>query len=424
MVKIDNINTALDTVREKLPASPGVYIMRDEHKRILYIGKATSLKIRVGSYFARPHDARIQEMVSRIRYIDVRETRSALEALIIESNLIKKYHPKYNVKEKDGKSYIYVGITKGPWSRPLCIRGKDMDADGVRARFVRGGIFGPYTSGRAIASGLELIRKIFPWSECQSLQKRSPGTACFDYQIGLCPGSCVGAISPEDYARNIKHVVLFLRGRVGTLIKGLEKEMHQAAQSTDFETAARIRNQIFSLKHIRDTAEITDSRSTSMSGTVCDERVECYDISHMSGEGVVGSMVVAIEGDLVPAEYRLFHVQGYEGNHDTAALAEVVSRRLTHTEWEYPTLIVVDGGVGQVNAVRRVLEAQSITIPVMGIAKGPDRKRNDFIIPAGYKNKIGVLHPHHKTLLTRLRDEAHRRAIGFQRKTRSKTFIG
>ena len=192
---------------KQFPETPGVYLMKDAEGRILYVGKAGNLRRRVSSYFERPHDVRIQTLVARIATIDHRDTDTAIEALILEAELIRKFSPPFNVKEKDDKSFLYIEITKEKFPRVLLVRGRDVAGEGKR--------FGPFTSASSVREALKILRKIFPWSThekvCNPNQRIHPNATnkknirsirinsdssdwacrkrpCFDYEIGLCPG--------------------------------------------------------------------------------------------------------------------------------------------------------------------------------------------------------------------------------------------
>lgn len=204
--------------------------MKDGDGRILYIGKAGNLKRRVSSYFLRPHDTRIQKMVSEIQVIDYKETDTALEALILESALIKKHQPPFNVREKDDKSFLYVEITGEKFPRILFVRGKDL-AKGVH--------FGPFTSASSIREALRIIRKIFPWSVHSPEKIGSYKRPCFDYEVGLCPGTCIGAITRAEYAKNIRNIKLFFQGKKMRILQSLENDMNRSAKELKFEKAAQ-----------------------------------------------------------------------------------------------------------------------------------------------------------------------------------------
>jgi excinuclease ABC subunit C len=315
-VKIKNNN---------LPAEPGVYLMRGAGGEIIYVGKATSLKSRVSSYFLKASDNKTARLVADIRRIDYQITPSVLEALILEANLIKKYQPKYNIREKDDKSFLYLAITKEDFPRPVLIRGLElgrMDRNKFKA------IFGPYLSARSLRAALDLVRKMIPYSTCAPNQKR----ACFNFQIGKCPGVCIGKISRVDYARTIRNLLLFFQGRKTRVLANLKKEMKRLSQGSKFERAATVRNQIRSLEHIQDIALLKREEPTPEVGLAGEKfinifgRIEGYDISMIGGQHAVGSRVVFQEGGPAKSEYRKFKIKTVHGANDTAMLKEVLTR--------------------------------------------------------------------------------------------------
>lgn len=440
----------MKTPHEKLPESPGVYLFEDGKGGVLYVGKAGNLRRRVSSYFARPHDARIQKLVSGIKKIDYKRTDTALEALILEAELIKKYKPPFNVREKDDKSFLYVEITREKFPRVLLVRSRDLgignglapslkerhsSTASARARR-RSALFsaGPFTSASNIREALRILRRIFPWSTHPSTEFRTGDKrrglyperpvvsgiepsrrACFDYELGLCPGTCVGAISRPDYMKNIKNLSLFFAGKKWRILKNLEKEMAAASKNLEFEKAAKLRRQLFALQHIRDIALISEEPFLDSKFYILNSlRIEGYDISNISGTSAVGSMVVFRGGEPDKNEYRKFRIRTITQSDDVGMLREVLTRRFKN-DWPLPDLILVDGGKAQVNAARRVAEGFGLRIPVVGIAKGAARKKNDFVgkIPAGVDKKT----------LIRVRNEAHRFAISYHKKLRGRGFL-
>lgn len=385
---------------DTFPETPGVYLMKDAAGKLLYIGKAANLKRRVSSYFLRPHDSRIQKMVSQIHSIAYRKTDTALEALILEADLIKKNQPPYNILEKDDKSFLFVEITKEPFPRVLLVRGKEKKAaDGVH--------YGPFISGASIREALRIVRRIFPWNIHPDTLIGTSIRPCFDYQMGLCPGTCIGAVSKREYMKTIRAVKLIFEGKKDRIIRSLEQEMERASKALAFEKAARLRGQIFSLKHIQDVALIRDADFGFPQAKEEPFRIEGYDISNISGTSAVGSMVVFTNGKPNPEQYRKFKIKTFKTANDVGMLAEVLRRRLRHREWPLPGVFLIDGGKGQVSAVRGVLDEVGLRIPVVGIAKGPERKKNEFVgtLPDGLSERI----------LVRVRDEAHRFAISYYR---------
>lgn len=404
---------------QKLSTSPGVYIFKDKNNKILYIGKAANLKRRVSSYFLRPQDARVQKMVSEIKNIDYQKTDTAIEALILEANLIKQHQPPFNIKEKDDKSFLYVEITDETWPRVLLVRGTTKPA---------GERIGPFISASQIRQALKILRKIFPWNT-HPLNYKNLGRPCFDYEIGLCPGTCIGAISRRNYLKNIKNLKIFFKSpsKLGEaskkeiIIKRLTKEMKLASVKTNFEQAEKLRRQIFALQHIQDIALIAKNAVPHSAG-----RLEGYDISNISGDSAVGSMAVFINGEPAKNEYRKFKIQTIKKADDIGMLKEILHRRFKNDwpasargestrGWPLPDLILIDGGVGQVNATNQILSEFGLKITVVGLAKGPTRKADKIIgrIPS-FTNK---------NILIQLRDEAHRFAINYHKKLRDKKFL-
>lgn len=403
---------------KRLPDTPGVYMMKDAKGKLLYIGKAGNLKRRVSSYFLRPHDARIERLVSRIAMIDHKDTDSALEALILESALIKKHQPPFNIREKDDKSFLYVGITKEEFPRVLPLRGKELEDRGTPPLRK---VFGPFVSSSSVREALRITRRIFPWSVHPPEKVGKMKRPCFDHGIGLCPGTCTGAIEKREYMKTVRNVERFFSGEKKKIVAELEKEMHRAAKALEFEKAEKTKRQLFALQHIHDTALIFDDKfQITNNRSQTQKRIEGYDISNISGTDSVGSMVVFVQNVPAKQEYKKFIIRTVAGANDIAMLREMLVRRFSHTPkesgWTYPDLVLVDGGKGQVNAAKRVLEEKKIAIPVLGIAKGPERKRNDVIgaVPAWTDTKT----------LERVRDEAHRFAITFHKKRRGVTFLG
>ncbi|MDP2704030.1 MAG: excinuclease ABC subunit UvrC [bacterium] len=395
---------------KKLPDTPGVYMFQDAKKKILYIGKAGNLKRRVSSYFERPRDNRIEKMTGEAQTIDYKKTESALEALILEAKLIKKYQPPYNILQKDDKSFLYVEITNETFPRVLLIRGKELQVKSNKNQF------GPFIYAGAIREGLRILRKIFPWSLHDTAHVGTMTRACFDHQVGLCPGTCVGAISKQEYKKIVRKVKLFFQGKKKQIIRELEREMKEASKNLEFERANIIKRQIFSLKHIQDIALINASFTRHSDPALAGEesqRIEGYDISNISGTSAVGSMVVFVGNMPDKNEYRKFKIYSVKGSDDTGMLREVVTRRLKHNEWKLPDLMLIDGGKGQVNTAKSILAEQGLKIPTIGIAKGPKRKKNEFIgrIPEWASENT----------LIRVRDEAHRFAITYHKKLRART---
>ncbi len=375
------------------PKGPGVYIFKDKNGKPLYVGRATSLKNRVANYF-HTKDLRLVEMVSLAKKLDFKKTDSLLEAIILEANLIKKYWPKYNIREKDNRSFVYIAFTKEDFPKPLIIRGSDLKNTKLRLKDLK---FGPYQSYTVLRQALKIIRRIFPYGLC----KPNNGKACFDYQIGMCPGACIGAINKKDYSRNIKNMQLLLAGKNKTLLKKLQKENPEKAKA---------------LKHIQDVALLKDDSAPQSNNG---QRIEGYDISHFSGKETVGAMVVFKDGEPNNKDYRTFNIKEAPANDDLRALEEMVTRRLRHTEWPYPDIMMIDGGRPQIVFISRVLRKNKINIPIVGISKFAG---DELVFPLGVnKEKREEITALKKTLI-RVREEAHRFA-NRGRKRFAKSFL-
>lgn len=419
---------------QELPETPGVYLMKDTHGGILYVGKATSLKRRVQQHFLRPHNNLIEEMTRKVAEIDYIQKPTALEALILEANLIKLYWPKYNTDQKDNKSFLYLVITDETFPKPLLLRGREIE-DPANKKYKA--VFGPYTSGRSLRAALEIVRRAIPWSTCEPPKEGKKPQACFYVHLGMCPGVCAGLVTKEEYAKHIRTLIKFFEGKKEEILKQYRREMQRAAKEKKFEEAAEWRNKVFALEHIQDVAvlrrdddvetmvdegEGTEGKHASKESAIFG-RIEGYDISHVSGTSTVASMVVFEQGAPAKAEYRKFRIRSVEGPNDVASLQEVLARRLMHREWKKPTLLLIDGGLPQVHAVEEIVKEAGVSIPIIGIAKGPERKRNDLIYITPDEELRNACEQHHQ-ILEAVRDEAHRFAISFHRDLRSRRFLG
>lgn len=370
---------------EKLPEKPGVYLFLDKEKKVLYVGRATSLKQRVKSYFQKFLEPRLEEMVENASFLKIIPTGNILESIILEANLIKKFWPKYNIRERDDRSFVYIVIPKKDFSYPIIVRKKDLE----KFTPLKAEIFGPYKSYSLIKTALRIIRRIFPYSTC----KINSGKPCFEYQIGLCPGACLGIISKEEYQKNIDNIILLLKGKKKKLIEKLKKENP---------------DKIFALKHIEDAALIKEEplKKDFL-------RIEGYDISHFSGGETVGAMVSFKNGEPEKEFYRLFKIKFSKEKDDLSALEEILKRRFKHQEWPFPDLVIIDGGLPQVQRVQKVFEQMEIKIPFVGISKYQNDK---LIFPKKTKASLKKMLESSKDLLLKVRDEAHRFANSYRKK--------
>lgn len=395
----------------KLPDNPGVYLFKDNTGKVLYIGKATSLRDRVRSYFSddliETRGRLLVDMVALAAKIDFLETDSVLEALLLEANLIKTHLPKYNTKEKDNKSYNYVAITKEDFPAIKIVRGRLLDEENKYT-------FGPFPHGAELKEAMKIIRRIFPYRDEKC--KPNQGRPCFNRQIGLCPGVCTGEVSKEEYSETIQDIRLLFEAKKKELLKKLEDEMQNFAQKQEFEKAAIIRQKVFALTHIRDVAILKRQKkitSVSSGGTTPTNsfRIEAYDVAHSAGTNVVGVMTVIEDGEVAKSEYRKFKIKLNPGVNDTGALREILRRRLGHVEWPLPKLIVVDGGKAQINAASAVLKVFGFEIPVVSVLKDEYHKPKDILgdkkIKQDWEEEIILAN-----------SEAHRFAIKYHRSKR------
>lgn len=364
---------------KNIKKSPGIYFWLDSKGKVLYVGRATNLKNRLNQYFLSNIDSRIKEMVSIAKKVKTIETKTLLEAVILEAKYIKKYWPKYNIRDRDDRSFIYVVIPKKDFTQPLIVRGKDLD----KYEKIEKDVFGPYQSFTLIKNALRIIRRIFPYSTC----KANSGKACFDYQIGLCPGTCIGLADKKTYQRNIRNIKLLLDGKKELLIKKLIKENP---------------DQVRAFKHLQDVSLLEKDVNIVNTGF---RRIEAYDISHFSGKEAYGSMVVFdSKGNSDKKEYRLFKIKNEFLSDDMRALSEVLERRLEHREWTYPDLFLIDGGLPQLNFLKNIFKKYNIE-NVVGLSKFSGDKLV-FLKEADlkFKNKVKK----NKEILLSARDEAHR----------------
>lgn len=526
-----------------LPDKPGVYLMRDTAGKIIYVGKAVNLKNRVRSYFQqRGLSPKTEALVARICSFETIITASEMEALILECNLIKKHHPRYNISLRDDKSYPFIKVT---WHEeyPRVYATRRLDKDGSK-------YYGPYASAGAMHETLELLKRLFPLRSCRSMEARRP---CLEYHINRCLAPCAGKVEIAAYRDMVKTVCLFLEGRSADVERDLKKRMQAASDEMKFEMAARLRDQLAAVRNVTEKQNIVTGagdqdvlglarlggqscvqvffvRSGKMVGRDhfllnggeaeedCDilgafvkqyyneasfvpreiltplelpepelllrwladlktaavqlatpkrgtrrelvelasanaaevlrqrsereldksmkrrealqeladrleldvfpKRIECFDISHIQGAETVASMVVFTDGAPDKAEYRRFKLKTVEGTPDDfASMQEVTLRRYREAAEPLPDLIVIDGGKGQLSSALEVIRGVGLSeIPVIGLAKEFEQIfREGISEPLALARHSPALH-----LMQQLRDEAHRFAITYHRKLRSK----
>ena len=538
------VNAQIEEKLALLPDKPGVYLMKDENGRIIYVGKAVNLKNRVRSYFqsSRNHTPKVKALVARIADLEYIITHSEMEALILECNLIKKHHPKYNISLRDDKSYPYIKVTLNE-AYPRVYATRKVTKDGAR-------YFGPYTSAGAVHETLKLLRKLFPLRNCRTLDAKRP---CLEYHIKRCLAPCSGQVDTQVYGDMIKSGCLFLEGRSAEVARGLRQRMERAAGNLEFEQAAKLRDQLTAVEKVTEKQNIVTgsgdqdalglarsalgacvqvffirsgkmvgrdhflltggededdndilsafikqyysraafipreillplavpeqellaqwlsgrkgsrvlvetpqrgtkkdivsmaagnaatvleeqaaklkARNEQTEGAVAElgrhlglarlpERIECFDISHIQGSETVASMVVFEGGAPLKTDYRRYKLISVEGKPDDfRSMQEVVERRYRNAAGPLPDLIIIDGGKGQLNAALAVIRGVGLTdVPVVGLAK-----EFEYIFLEGESDPL-ILPRHSQALylVQRVRDEAHRFAITYHRKLRTK----
>ena len=397
-----------------LPEAPGVYIFKDAAGKIIYIGKAKSLKKRVQSYFSRFLASKTQAMVSNIADIEYKLCQTESLVLILEASLVHKYKPKYNVSLRDDKSFPLVKITKEDF--PVVYITRKKTEDGSR-------YFGPYTNAGLLQEALRIIRKNFPYRSYE----RMPQEARMYSRIGLAPTT--GQTTKEEYARNIENICLILEGRTDYLIKKLAQEMKSRSKEQSFEEAAEIRDQINALSAITKTTtdfntqdELEDLKKLLKLNRL-PVRIEAFDISNISGKEACGSMVSFYRGKPDKNNYRRFRIKTVEKIDDYGMIREVVRRRYSRVKKEnlpLPDLILIDGGRSHLLTAEKEIKKLGLRVVIASIAK--DRE-NIYIQDQAGPIKL-ISDTPALNLIRRIRDEAHRFAVKYHHLLRRKKVIG
>ena len=420
------MNEALKQKLNKLPASPGVYFHKNAEGEIIYVGKAAVLKNRVRQYFQKSHkDVKTEALVREIFDTDWIVVDTEMDALFLESEMIKRYMPKWNILLRDDKTVSYVRITMNEEVPYITFTRNPVDD---KATYI-----GPFYGKSAVEKAVRSLRRIFPY-----YVRPYTGHKTLDTDLGLTPGIEVGRSTPKDYKRNLRKLIRYLEGGREKLIKELEKTMHDEASKGNYELAAEARDQLFGLKELKKKIVFSDKEFLDISSDQAlrqlreilglaepPRRIEGYDISHQSGENTVGSMVVFINGASARSEYRKFKIRT-STNDDLKSMKEVLTRRLKHKERDYPDLIILDGGETQVNATLPIVEPYSI--PVIGRDKSGDHTRNagvKLVIPgdAGLSFRELPSGSHVARLIARIDEEAHRFAITYHSLLKRKNML-
>ena len=420
------MNEALRAKLKTLPSAPGVYFHKNAEGEVIYVGKAAVLKNRVRQYFQNTEkDPKTTALVSEIAMTDWLVVDTEMDALFLESEMIKRYMPKWNILLRDDKTVSYVRIDMKSEVPYVTLT---RNPEGDDAEYI-----GPFYAKKTVSDALRILRKIFPY-----YIKPYDGKRTLDTDLGLNPGIEIGKTTAKEYKKDLRKLIKYLEGGRKTLLTEIEKEMKYAAAEGKYEEAAKLRNQLFGLQGLRKKIVFSDKEFMDISQDEAlkqlkdmlnlpevPKRIEGYDISHQSGQDVVGSMVVFVNGASDRAEYRKFKLRNQK-NDDTGNLREVLERRLKHDEWGKPDLIILDGGVNQINAVLDLCRERNI--PVIGRNKSGDHTRNaDVVITIPSNDRINEVEinpeSHVAKLIARIDEESHRFAITYHRLLKRKNMI-
>ena len=418
-IKNMNVTPKLKAKLKELPKEPGVYFHKNRDGEVIYVGKAAILRNRVRQYFQSPErkDAKTRALVAEIDDTDWIVVDTEMDALFLESEMIKRYMPKWNILLRDDKSVSYVRIDMKS-EVPYVSMTRNPDDDGAE-------YFGPYYGKVAITRALRILRRIFPYYD-----KPYNGRKTLNTDLGLTPGIEVGKMTARDYKHSLRHMISYLKGNRKKLVRDIEKLMYEAAEKGDYERAAEYRNQFFGLKGLGTKIVFSDKELLDISSDKALEelqdilkmdkppvRIEGYDISHQSGKNVTGSMVCFINGAADRTKYRRFKLRKQQNN-DPESMREVITRRLNHlNDWGMPDLIILDGSVGQISAVREIVTKAKI--PIIGRDKSGDHSKNArvrIVIPEGdedYRMVELAKDGHIAKLIARIDEESHRFAIQY-----------
>ena len=393
---------------KKLPDEPGVYRFVGPAGEVLYVGKATSLRDRVKSYFtddiAEKRSPLIEKVVRDAVKVEWEECDSVLDALILEAKRIREFNPPGNTDLKDNKSWNYLVVTNEAYPRFLLVRERVL-TETFSPKLIKH-LFGPFPNGSAIKEALKIVRRFLPFfdtafSVSGKLSKNQDKTVRFNQSIGKYPPFDV-----EEYKKTVRYLVLLFEAKKKTLLTTIERDMKRAAKDERFEDAAILRRQLFALKHIQDVTLIKEDLKRPDSTAF---RIEAYDTAHIRGDSPRGVMAVIVDGEAVPAEYRTFTIRDAKAGDDYAALDEIVRRRANHPEWPFPSLVVIDGGRVHLNRGKKALKEAGIDADVVSVVKDERHRPREILGPTS------LVHAHESSILL-ANAEAHRFSIGRHRR--------
>jgi excinuclease ABC subunit C len=427
--------------REKVrqfPTTPGVYLMKDARGRVIYVGKAVNLRSRAGSYFtqAAASDRRTADLVREIHDIDFIPADSEVDALLMEARLVKDIQPAFNQELKDDKTFPYLELT---------LREDFPRVEFTRKPHTRGTkLYGPFTSAKKLRGAIAALQKIFRFRTCsldidEADERWRWFRPCLLHSIHQCTAPCNLRISKEEYRRDIERLKLFLDGKKQKLLKELRAEMEEASQGLKFEKAARVRDQLRLLEnlslrgnldeHVQPEVFFVDPRK-GLAGLQKifklpepPRRIEGVDIAHLAGQETVASLVQFIDGLPFKHGYKRFKIRGVEGIDDFASIREVVSRRLSRLDREgesFPDILLIDGGLGQLNAALEAMQMIGVKPPfTISIAK----QEEEIYVPGEPEPRRLSRHSYALRLLQYIRDEAHRFAQHYHHLLRKKSTL-
>ena len=428
--------------REKVrlfPTTPGVYLMKDDKGRVIYVGKAVNLRSRAGSYFTKAAalERRTADLVLEIRDIDFLPADSEVDALLLEARLVKDIQPRFNQELKDDKTFPYLEIF---------IREDFPRVEFTRTPHTRGTkLYGPFTNAKKLRGTIAVLQKIFRFRTCgldidEGDQRWQWFRPCLLHSINQCTAPCNLRISKDEYRKDIRRLILFLDGKKETLLQELRAEMQESAAALRFEKAARIRDELKALDALNLRGNLADHAQPEvfyidpqkgLKGLKkifqlpeLPRRIEGVDIAHLQGGETVASLVQFVDGLPFKHGYKRFKIRGVEGVDDFASIREVVARRMGRLNQEgesFPDILLIDGGLGQLNSALEAMRVLDITPPfTISLAK----REEEIYVPGESEPRRLSKHSYALRLLQYVRDEAHRFAQHYHHILRRKSTLG
>jgi excinuclease ABC subunit C len=427
--------------REKVrtfPTTSGVYLMKDAQGRVIYVGKAVNLRSRVVSYFSvtAASDRRTCDLVPEIADVEFLETDNEVDALLLEARLIKDIQPRFNQELKDDKTFPYLEIVTGE-DFPRVEFTRKPRAKGAK-------LYGPFASAKQLRGAIAVLQKVFKFRTCSldiadGDEKWRWFRPCLLASINQCTAPCNLRISKEEYRDSIRRLRMFLDGGKANVLRELQKEMQAASAELKFEKAARLRDEIKALENLNLRGNLEDhvqpevfyiDPQKGLAGLKkvlnlpsLPRRIEGVDIAHLHGGETVASLVQFIDGLPFKHGYKRFRIRSVEGVDDFASMREVVSRRFRRLQQEgesFPDILLVDGGLGQLNAVLSALKAIDVQAPcVISLAK----REEEIYVPGEPEPRRLSRHSYALRLLQYVRDEAHRFAQQYHHLLRRKSTL-